>query len=454
MTSIGEALVQMLQDRGVKTVFGIPGVHVIELYRGLADSGIRHVSARHEQGAGFMADGYARISGAPGVAFVITGPGLSNILTPMAQARADSVPMLVISGVNARDSLGHGPARGVSRGLGRLHELPNQQKMAGAVALTSTQVRSGGELVAALEQAFSTFAHQRGGPVHIEIPIDVMGLPFTSAEGTADRVDPVPPGLQAGIQRAVEILAPAKKPLILAGGGASGSEPGLMALAQRLGAPCVLSVNARGLMHAHPLCVPASPSLGAVRALIGESDAVLALGTELGPTDYDMFGNGGLPDIAGLVRVDICPAQLARHPAEVKICAPVEIALAALRDALAQKTPGAGAPARASATRQAARQELGQERRAQLALLDAMRDTVPGAIVVGDSTQLTYTCNLYFDHDRPPRLVQCRHRIRGAWIFHSCRGRGRNRRSGGGGHLHHRRWRGPVFAARDDDSGR
>ncbi|MCU0803227.1 MAG: thiamine pyrophosphate-binding protein, partial [Rhodobacteraceae bacterium] len=108
MTTVGQALVAGLAARGVKVVFGIPGVHTVELYRGLAGSGVRHVTMRHEQGAAFAADGYARATGQPGVAFVITGPGLLNALTAMGQARADSVPMLVISGVNRRDSLGLG----------------------------------------------------------------------------------------------------------------------------------------------------------------------------------------------------------------------------------------------------------------------------------------------------------------------------------------------------------
>ena len=114
MNTIAGEVVAQLAQRGVRVVFGIPGVHTLELYRGLAAAGIRHVTARHEQGAGFMADGYARATGEPGVALVITGPGLTNTLTAMAQARADSVPMIVVSGVNALPSLG--------RGLGFLHE--------------------------------------------------------------------------------------------------------------------------------------------------------------------------------------------------------------------------------------------------------------------------------------------------------------------------------------------
>src|SRR6185312_17496349 len=101
MKTVGEAMVDLLEANGVEVVFGIPGVHTVELYRGLAGSSIRHITPRHEQGAGFMADGYARVTGKPGVCFIITGPGMTNILTAMAQAYGDSVPMLVISAVNA-----------------------------------------------------------------------------------------------------------------------------------------------------------------------------------------------------------------------------------------------------------------------------------------------------------------------------------------------------------------
>ena len=166
MITLGEALIHLLEAHGVDTVFGIPGVHTVELYRGLADSKIRHVTPRHEQGAGFMADGYARASGKPGVAFVITGPGLTNALTAMGQARADSVPMLVISGVNATATLG--------KGLGHLHELPDQRGMVEKVALSSRRITKAEELPAALADAFALFASGRPGPVHIEIPIDVM----------------------------------------------------------------------------------------------------------------------------------------------------------------------------------------------------------------------------------------------------------------------------------------
>src|SRR5687767_13871265 len=121
MRTVGMYLAELLEVYGVEVIFGIPGVHTVELYRGLPATGLRHITPRHEQGAGFMADGYARVSGRPAACFIITGPGMTNIATAMGQAFADSVPMLVISSVNATHELGLGE--------GRLHELPNQSDL-------------------------------------------------------------------------------------------------------------------------------------------------------------------------------------------------------------------------------------------------------------------------------------------------------------------------------------
>ena len=130
--TLGNYLIESLEARGVRHVFGIPGVHNLELYRGLAGSAIRHVTGRHEQGLGFMADGYARVSGGPGVCFTITGPGLTNISTAMAQAFSDSVPLLVIASENRSGEIG--------TGRGFLHEMTDQLGLAARVAGTSERV--------------------------------------------------------------------------------------------------------------------------------------------------------------------------------------------------------------------------------------------------------------------------------------------------------------------------
>ncbi len=133
-----------------------------------------------------MADGYARATGRPGVAFVITGPGLTNALTPMGQARADSVPMLVVSAVN--------PVTTFGKGHGYLHELPDQQAMAAQVAVRSLRIGTAEEVGAALDAAWAVFTGGRPGPVHIEIPRDVMGK---AADALAPGRDVMPPSIAA-----------------------------------------------------------------------------------------------------------------------------------------------------------------------------------------------------------------------------------------------------------------
>ena len=391
MITVGMRVIEGFAARGVDVVFGIPGVHTVELYRGLSGSPVRHVTARHEQGCVFMADGYARVSGKPGVALVITGPGLTNALTAMAQARADSVPVLVISGVNRSASLG--------RGLGMLHELPDQAAMVRALC-PSRQITGPDDVGPSLDWAFATMTCGRPGPVHIEVPTDVMpmlcdALPLPAPPPSK----PVPDA--AEITRATDILNGTGHVVILAGGGARGCDAVLTLLARRLDAPVVQTVNARGMMYGHVLGVPASASLDATRALIARADQVLAVGTEFGPTDYDMYMNGGFPDTSGMIRVDICPDQLARQPLAQALCGD---AGATMRLLLAQLTQMHGdGTARAADTRKLARAELtglSATMSGQLDIVETIRAAMPGAVIVGDSTQPVYAANLYYDHDR------------------------------------------------------
>ncbi len=392
MSTVGERLVEGLAARGVKVVFGIPGVHTVELYRGLSGSPIRHVTARHEQGCGFMADGYARISGQPGVALVITGPGLTNTLTAMAQAREDSVPVLVISGVNRRDSLGHG--------LGLLHELPDQAAMVRALCPTR-QLTEATDLGATLDWAFGLLTSGRPGPVHIEIPTDVMTMPCPDLAAPAPVAQRPAPGL-GDLRQAATMLDAASKVVILAGGGCKSHEAALRALADKLDAPVIQTVNARGLLHRHPLCVAASPCTAAAHALLLTADQVLSIGTEFGPTEYDMYGRGDFPDLSDQIRIDISAEQLARRPAAVRLLGDAGATMAALLPLVTQHSAdGAG---RAMAATTAAWAELGDFNPAypgMLAMVEAIRSALPRAILVGDSTQPIYAANLFYSHDRP-----------------------------------------------------
>lgn len=388
---LGNYLIETLEARGVRHVFGIPGVHNLELYRGLAASSIRHITGRHEQGLGFMADGYARVSGSPGVCFTITGPGLTNIATAMAQAYGDSIPLIVISSENRRGEIG--------TGCGFLHELPDQLGLAAKVAVSAERVDSPAALPEAIARAFAAATEGRPRPVYLEIPRDVLasdasGLP--TPESPAARAPRAAPASQ--IAEAARRLRGARAPVILAGGGALRAATEVRQLADALGAPVIMTINARGLLPPqHPLAISLSPSLAPIRVLLAGSDAVLAIGTELGMTDYDMYSIGNFPPLAQLIRIDIEAPQLERNmrPALALQGDARETlrAILAIPMGAAPKDRGGAAARQANA---AALHSLSAPMQREIEFLDVIRDTVPGAIMVGDSTQPVYAGNLGF----------------------------------------------------------
>jgi len=325
----GEELIRLLQDYGVETIFGIPGVHTVELYRALPTSRIRHITPRHEQGAGFMADGYARASGKPGVCLIITGPGMTNILTAMGQAYADSIPMLVISSVNRTYELG--------MGSGRLHELPSQRSMVAGVSAFSHTLMRPQELLEVLDRAFTLFASSRPRPVHIEIPLDVITQPMPLQPARAFFPPAAPGPDPQSIERAAHLLRQARKPLLLLGGGAIAAAKEATQLAEAWDAPTAYTINAKGVLPKdHPLSLGSNQSLPPVRALAADADVVLAIGTELGETDYDVVFDGGFQLGGRLIRVDIDPSQLQRNfAAEVAIVSDARLAIQSLLRALA-----------------------------------------------------------------------------------------------------------------------
>lgn len=401
MATCGEVLVKLLEDYGVEQVFGIPGVHTVELYRGLARSSINHVTPRHEQGAGFMADGYARTSGKPGVCFIITGPGMTNITTAMGQAYADSIPMLVISSVQTRSQLGGG--------RGKLHELPNQSALVGGVAAFSHTLMSAAELPAVLARAFALFQAGRPRPVHIEIPLDVLVEEadelLASVPVNIDRAGAAP----AAVRRMSELLAGAQRPLILAGGGAIDAAAELTELAELLDAPVALTINAKGMLPtSHPLLIGSTQSLVATRALVADADVVLAIGTELAETDYDVTFAGGFEIPGKLLRIDIDADQTVRnYPPHVALVADSRNAAQALLGALSQQALAERrndwGQVRAARLRDELAATWDAPTLAQTRFLETVLHELPDAVFVGDSTQPVYTGNLTFNPERPRR---------------------------------------------------
>jgi thiamine pyrophosphate-dependent acetolactate synthase large subunit-like protein len=199
---IGCYVAELLAANGIDTVFGIPGVHTLELYRGLArEPRLRHVLTRHEQGAGFGADGYARASGRPAAAFVISGPGVTNILTAVAQAYSDSVPMLVVASTPVRASLG--------RRWGVLHELADQQGVVGNVLDLACTAASAEDARDYLHAVFQEFRSGRPRPAYLGIPLDLLAEPTTLVAERFQLTESPVPAFNEQIGQAVALLSAA-----------------------------------------------------------------------------------------------------------------------------------------------------------------------------------------------------------------------------------------------------
>ncbi len=400
MSTCGEVLVEMLKNYGIDTIFGIPGVHTVELYRGLEHTEIRHVTPRHEQGAGFMADGYARASGKVAACFIISGPGMTNIATAMGQALADSVPMLVISSVNRSYELGMGE--------GRLHEMPGQRNLVSGVARFSHTLLRADELPKVLARAFTVFASERPGPVHIEIPIDVITSPGGHIDKKAFALPSAPGPSLSAIDRCVELLNKAERPLLVIGGGAVGSSRELLTLVETLGAPVINTVNAKGVLpYSHGLAVGGSGSCPSIREELYAADVVLAVGTEFSETDYDFFFSGDVEINGTLIRIDIDAAQLTRNiRADLAICSDAKFALQAI-NRLLENEPTSLLVNRVSdgITRaQRIREKIQEGRDKSYAIFfEVLRSALPELIIVGDSTQPVYYAWIHYETEKPRR---------------------------------------------------
>ena len=333
----GAHLARALQAEGITRVFGIPGTHNLEIFAQLSAAGIDIVSPRHEQGAGYMADGAARVTGEVQVIVTTTGPAALNALTALLQSFTDSVPVLLITpGM---------PLTHPGRGNGLLHEVRNQSAALSAVLTEVMRVTSPGEVSLAVGQSLSAMRSGRTRPAAIEIPLDLIEIagPGTLHPSLA-RALPAP--VASEIEAAAEGIASSQRPLIIAGAGAHGAGAEVAALAESLGAGIVLSSNAKGLVDDR-----AETTIGAVGVLellpelTSDADAVIAIGTELAPSD---FWPEPLPLPDTVVRIDIDEVQMltnatVTHP----ILAAAKNATAALNEQVsALRTESATAAAR------------------------------------------------------------------------------------------------------------
>ncbi|MEU7745254.1 thiamine pyrophosphate-binding protein [Nonomuraea sp. NPDC049158] len=355
-TTSAHALVAQLEDLGVTHVFGTCGHTNIAVLDALADSRIRFVIARHEQAAAHAADGYARVSGKPGVLLVHVGPGLTNATTGVLTAALDSVPMVVISGDVPSYYHGRHPHQEIN-----LHADADQAAVFRPFVKRAWNVRRAQDLGRAVERAFWTATTGRPGAVLVNVPMDVFSRP---AEPYPAISRAEPPGLPADVaERIAAALAGAERPLIYAGGGLRDAAEALLRLAERLDIPIAHSLMAKGTVpDAHPLVLGMTGFWGLelTNDYAREADVVLALGTRFAETDsssWDPRFTWTLGDKGRLLQIDLDPAEIGRnYPAEIGAVADAALAIGAIAAAAAAH-PEVSRPALRERIR-AARSEL------------------------------------------------------------------------------------------------
>ncbi|MCU0310615.1 MAG: biosynthetic-type acetolactate synthase large subunit [Acidimicrobiales bacterium] len=311
-TNGGAALIKSLEMEGVDVIFGLPGGAILPVYDPIIDSPIRHILVRHEQGAGHMAEGYAQVTGRPGVAMVTSGPAATNIVTPLADAYMDSVPLVVITGQVGTRAIGTDAFQevdtvGMTRSITKHNELVTRAE----------------DIPRAVREAFHIATTGRPGPVLIDIPKDIVDP--TNPNSAMDwywpeSVDlpgysPRLEGDPALVRAAAELIGQAQRPVLYAGGGilkARGAEA-LTALAELLDLPVVTTLMGRGAIpDDHPLCLGMPGMHGNYTAVTAmqESDLLVALGSRF---DDRVTGKiDAFAPHAKIIHVDIDPAELGK----------------------------------------------------------------------------------------------------------------------------------------------
>jgi thiamine pyrophosphate-dependent acetolactate synthase large subunit-like protein len=391
-----EIAIAALESHGVEVVFGIPGVHTLALYDAIRASGLRHVLSRHEQGVGFMADGYARATGKPGVAVVITGPGVTNIATPIGEAYTDSSPVLVLSSNVERAHL--------DDMRGNLHDLKDQRGVMAAVTKWNTRVMHADEVWPALDMAFTQLMTGRPLPVHVEIPLDVLDERTDRPARSTSEPNGLAPVPEELIEEAVSQLKSARRPVIYCGGGAvsSGASEAITRLAELLNAPVVTSIMGKGsIPEDHPLSLGALWSPGnEIDELIRQADLMIVFGSKLGAQATYGFQ---LPIPPALIRVDIDPRELTLN---ARPTLPILGDTRLVSDAivgLLSNAPGSSSEHTAESIASARKSgELGAWHAERRDHVDALRRAIPrDGILVTDMTQMSYVATGLYEVYEP-----------------------------------------------------
>ncbi|SMY08668.1 thiamine pyrophosphate-binding protein [Flavimaricola marinus] len=387
---LGAQISHMLKDRGVEVIFGVPGVHNQEMYRGIEEAGLRHVLSRHEQGAGFMADGYARATGKTGVCYVISGPGLCNIMTPMGQAYSDSVSMLVIS--SCLDE--------TSATRGQLHQMRDQEGAARTVCDWSETARTADAAYHLIDRALGEFETGRARPKHLTVPI--KALEGQAPQGwSADRT--LPANLNTPVEGALrlfaEALGAARRPVFILGGGAAAAAEAIRPVLKKAQAASFVTYAGRGIVNDDPLHFGALLARGDSAEVLASADLLISVGTDLSEVDLWRTKTGAT---CRHIRINIDGEILARRSGEdVSIACDAGLFFASLAPFVAEGNTDWTA-AEVSQFTARMRAQIDAERPGIGRVADALRAAIPAdTMIYSDMTQFAYAAKEIWPMDRP-----------------------------------------------------
>jgi len=369
----GEAIVSGLVAHGVDTVFGLPGAQVYGLFDAFHQAQLKVIGARHEQACGYMAFGYARSSGRPGVFSVVPGPGVLNASAALLTAFGCNEPVLCVTG--------QVPTQFLGKGRGHLHEMPDQLATLRTYVKWAERIEHPGYAPTVVARAFQEMTSGRRGPASVEMPWDVFTQRADTAAAQvleplrAPRPDP------DMIKQAAKLIKDSKAPMIFVGSGAIEAGAEILALAEMIDAPVVAFRSGRGIVsNAHELGL----TMAAAYKLWPKTDLMIAIGTR---AELPVSGFRWPYQPPGLksVRIDIDPAEMRRVVCDTAIVADAKAATADLAAAVSKagygKTAGRRAAIReATAAAQAEIQRI----QPQMAYLNILREVLPANAIVTD----------------------------------------------------------------------
>ena len=381
----GEAVVDALTAHGVDTVFGIPGAHNLSVYDALLDGNIRHIQARHEQGAAFMADGYARASGRIGVCLVTSGPAALNTLTSLGTAYSDSSPVLCIASQI--------PTAGIGYEKGYLHECTDQLACFHPVTGWAKRAESVASISNLLRDAFAHMLNGRSRPTFLEIPCDILdAVDETEAcyPREVSRLQPKP----EDVATAAKHLRFSKNPVIWIGGGVIASNAGqeLCQLAEKLQPPVFTTVLGKGAIpEDHPLSAGTAILHPTAQEFVANCDVMLAIGTRF--TEEETCGwKLRLPKT--LIHIDVDSRELHRnYPATAGITGDARESLKSLNEALSDMDKRPENAAKVANLKKAIFRDCRAIAPEGVDLVQTLQDVFPrDTILVSDLTVAAYWC--------------------------------------------------------------